>query len=71
MNTNLTKNGAKWAVEVTGEPDEKVLTKTFSNRDAAVGWIRAVGQGETEVPALKKKGGTKPKSKKAAPKKKV
>ena len=65
MQTNLTKVGNKWAVEVIGGADEEVLVKTFDGREHATNWIRMVGSGQTEAPALKKKGAVK----KAAPKK--
>lgn len=55
MQTNLTKVGDKWAVEVIGGPDDETLVKTFSGREEAAKWIRAAGKGEVEVPALKPK----------------
>ena len=61
MQTNLTMVGDKWAVEVIGGPDDEILVKTFSGREDAAAWVRAVGQGEVEVPALKPKKAAKSK----------
>lgn len=55
MQTNLTKVGGEWAVEVVGGPDEENFVKTFSGREHAANWIRQVNAGETEAPVLKKK----------------
>ena len=68
MQTNLTMVGDKWAVEIIGGPDEETLTKTFSGREQATNQIRLWGNGQSEMPMLKKKGA---KSKKSTKPKKV
>ena len=55
MQTNLTMVGDKWAVEIIGGPDEETLTKTFSGREQATNQIRLWGNGQSEMPILKKK----------------
>ena len=67
MQTNLTMVGDKWAVEIIGGPDEETLTKTFSGREQATNQIRLWGNGQSEMPILKKKGAKSGKS--AKPKK--
>tara|TARA_R110000824_G_scaffold162073_8_gene337655 strand:- start:224 stop:460 length:237 start_codon:yes stop_codon:yes gene_type:complete len=73
MQTNLTKVGGKWAVEVIGGPDEETLVKTFSGREEATSQIRMWNSGQSDMPVLKKKGAIKKEtaSKKAEPKVKV
>jgi hypothetical protein len=55
MQTNLTMVGGKWAVEIIGGPNEETLTKTFSGREQATNQIRLWGNGQSEMPILKKK----------------
>ena len=59
MHTNLTKVGGKWAVEVIGGPDEETLVKTYSGREQATNQIRLWGNGQSDLPILKKKGAVK------------
>ena len=59
MHTTLTKVGGKWAVEVTGGPDEENFVKTFTGREHATNWIRCIGSGKTAALVLKKKGAAK------------
>ena len=49
----LTKDGAKWAIEVSGGPQEKSIKKTFGSREDAEAWRRAISHGEEEAPVLK------------------
>ena len=49
----LTKDGAKWAIEVSGGPQEKPFTKTFASREDAEAWRRAISHGDEEAPVLK------------------
>lgn len=49
----LTKDGAKWAIEVSGGPQEKSIKKTFGSREDAEAWRRAVSHGDEEAPVLK------------------
>jgi len=49
----LTKDGAKWAIEVSGGPQEKPIVKTFSSREDAEAWRRAISKGDEEAPVLK------------------
>ena len=59
MQTNLTKVGDKWAVEIIGGPDEETLIETFSGREQATNQIRMWGSGQSGMPVLKKKGAAK------------
>ena len=61
MQTNLTKQGNKWAVEVIGGPDEENFVKTFEGREHATNLIRSVGLGKSEAPVLKPKKAAKSK----------
>jgi len=49
----LIKDGAKWAIEVSGGPQEKSIKKTFSSREDAEAWRRAISHGDEEAPVLK------------------
>lgn len=49
----LTKDGAKWAIEVSGGSQEKSIKKTFGSREDAEAWRRAISHGEEEAPVLK------------------
>lgn len=49
----LTKDGAKWAIEVSGDPQEKSFKKTFASREDAEAWRRAISHGDEEAPVLK------------------
>jgi len=70
MQTNLTKVGGKWAVELIGGDDEETLVLTFEGKEHATNKIRMWNNGQSEIPVLEKKGAAKPK-KKAVPKPKV
>jgi len=72
MHTNLIKKDGKWTVELIGGDDEETLVKTFSGREHATNQIRMWGNGQSDMPVLKKKGAAKKKAapKKAKPKKK-
>ena len=49
----LTKDGAKWAIEVSGGPAEESVVKTFGSREDAEAWRRAISHGEKDAPVLK------------------
>tara|TARA_R110000744_G_scaffold62766_1_gene129460 strand:+ start:1597 stop:1815 length:219 start_codon:yes stop_codon:yes gene_type:complete len=49
----LTKDGAKWAIEVSGGPAEESIVKTFGSREDAEAWRRAISKGDEEAPVLK------------------
>jgi hypothetical protein len=70
MQTNLTKVGGKWAVELVGGDDEEALVLTFEGKEHATNKIRMWNSGQSEIPVLEKKGAAKPK-KKSAPKPKA
>tara|TARA_R110000751_G_scaffold13385_6_gene44958 strand:+ start:533 stop:820 length:288 start_codon:yes stop_codon:yes gene_type:complete len=55
MNTNLTKVGGKWAIEITGSDDEEMLTKSFASVEEAEKWRHDVGQGIIPAPVLNSK----------------
>jgi|1_EtaG_2_1085319.scaffolds.fasta_scaffold22648_2 hypothetical protein len=57
MQTQLTKSGAKWAIECSGGPDEGTVSKEFASQEAAEKWRRDVTLGNIEAPDLN----TKPK----------
>jgi|TARA_R110000744_G_scaffold103426_2_gene198271 hypothetical protein len=48
----LTKDGAKWAIEVSGSPAEESIVKTFGSREDAEAWRRAISHGEKDAPVL-------------------
>ena len=48
----LTKDGAKWAIEVSGGPAEESVVKTFGSREDAEAWRRAISHGEEDAPVL-------------------
>jgi hypothetical protein len=53
MITSLSGSGSKWKIEVTVDPDEKPVSKTFSSREAAEDWRRDLIQGKESLPASK------------------
>ena len=61
MQTNLTKVGGKWAVELVGGDDEEALVLTFEGKEHATNKIRMWNSGQSEIPVLEKKGAAKPK----------
>ena len=71
MHTNLMKVGGKWAVEVIGGPDEETLVKTFSGREHASNQIRLWGNGQSDLPVLKKKSAKASKKSTSTPKPKA
>ena len=59
MQSNLIKQGSKWAIEVTGGPEDEPFVKAFGSLEDAEKWRRQVGAGELEAPVLKSKKATK------------
>tara|TARA_R110000787_G_scaffold20369_2_gene60624 strand:- start:2852 stop:3073 length:222 start_codon:yes stop_codon:yes gene_type:complete len=55
MQTNLIKQGSKWAIEVVGGPEDETLVKTFDSPGDAEEWRKQVGAGVIEAPVLKPK----------------
>jgi hypothetical protein len=53
MLTNLSGSGSKWKIEVTVDPDEKPVSKTFSSREAAEDWRRGLAQGTESLSVSK------------------
>jgi hypothetical protein len=59
MQTNLMKQGDKWAIEVIGGLEDEPFVKTFGSLEDAEKWRRQVGAGELEAPVLTPKKATK------------
>ena len=55
MQSNLIKQGSKWAIEVTGGLEDEPFVKAFGSLEDAEKWRRQVGAGELEAPVLKSK----------------
>jgi len=53
MQTNLTKDGSRWTIEVLVNLDDGPTSKSFGSREEAEAWRERLAQGLEEVPVAK------------------